>query len=160
MADPYHTQQPQQQQHYMPQNTGPGNMGMHASNPNKRRMESSPDDAIKRSRVEPQQAVEPVKYDTSDTRPILLFELSGVLCNSTKDRVASLTKAHLPRPGIAHLVRLMPHFRLGVYTTSTSKTVTTALSVLASAIRGELASMPDNWRYLLDSMPPATIKPV
>lgn len=113
-----------------------------------------PHDAAKRGRSDVGLNLAPVRYDTADPRPILLFELSGVLCNSTKDRVASVTKAHLPRPGVAQLARLMPHFRLGVYTTSTARTVATALAVVASAVRGELASTPEGWRLLLDGSQP------
>lgn len=62
--------------------------------------------------------VQPLIYSKDDPRPIVLFEMSGVLCNSARDRQASVAKNHLPRPGVRHLARLLPRFRLGIYTTA------------------------------------------
>lgn len=62
--------------------------------------------------------VQPLIYNKEDPRPIVLFEMSGVLCNSARDRQASIAKNHLPRPGLRHLARLLPRFRLGIYTTA------------------------------------------
>ena len=106
---------------------------------------------------QPTTEIKALTYDTTDPRPIILFELAGILVNTSADRVASVTKAHLPRPGLAQLVRLMPHFRLGVYTTAMVKTVHDAMSVIAAAVRGELASDADGWRLLLDGAPPAAV---
>lgn len=105
--------------------------------------------------MEPSRSVEPLQYSTEDPRPILLFEISGVLCNTSAERTASQSRAHLPRPGLSSLVQLMPHFRLGVYTTSQPKTAILALDVVASALRGELITREERWRLLLDGTPPA-----
>lgn len=66
--------------------------------------------------------VQPLIYNKEDPRPIVLFEMSGVLCNSARDRQASVAKNHLPRPGVRHLARLLPRFRLGIYTTAQVRT--------------------------------------
>ena len=68
--------------------------------------------------------VQPLIYSKNDPRPIVLFEMSGVLCNSARDRQASVAKNHLPRPGVRHLARLLPRFRLGIYTTAQVRKIT------------------------------------
>lgn len=93
--------------------------------------------------------VAPVDLGAADPRPVLLFEVSGVLCNTTAARMATSAKNFLPRPGLRHLARLLPRFRLGVYTTAQERSVLTALGIVTSAVRGELATWPDGWRMLL-----------
>ena len=100
-------------------------------------------------------ALQPINLGTSDPRPLLLFEVSGVLCNSTSARMATNAKNFLPRPGVRHLARLLPKFRLGVYTSAQERSVMTALGVVTSALRGELAVWYDGWQMLVDGKNPA-----
>ncbi|KAG2497888.1 hypothetical protein HYH03_004154 [Edaphochlamys debaryana] len=66
-----------------------------------------------------------------DPRPILLFDLNGTLTSHTAARKSSgITRL---RPGTEHLARLKPHFRLGVYTSSTLRTTHRALQQLEAA---------------------------
>ncbi|PNW86266.1 hypothetical protein CHLRE_02g079150v5 [Chlamydomonas reinhardtii] len=80
---------------------------------------------------------------TPDPRPVLLFDLNGTLTSHTSVRRASGTTRL--RPGAGELLRrLQPHFRLGIYTSSTPRTVNTALQLLeadaAAAATGGLAA--------------------
>ncbi|GLC33747.1 hypothetical protein PLESTB_000111500 [Pleodorina starrii] len=72
----------------------------------------------------------------ADPRVILLFDLNGTLtCHTSVRKAQGVTKL---RPGTEHLVRLREHFRLGIYTSSTLRTVQTAMEMLEQAAGGEL----------------------
>lgn len=98
--------------------------------------------------------IKPIDLGTTDPRPVLLFEVSGVLCNSTTARMATAAKNFLPRSGLRHLARLLPKFRLGMYTSAQERSVITAMGVVTSALRGELATWPDAWKMLIDGTNP------
>ena len=97
--------------------------------------------------------LKPIELGTADPRPVLLFEVSGVLCNSTSARMATSAKNFLPRAGLRHLARLLPKFRLGIYTSAQERSVVTALGVVTSSLRGELVTWPDGWQMLIDGKP-------
>lgn len=50
-----------------------------------------------------------------------------------------MKRQHIVRPHIAELLRLLPHFRLGVFSSATTRTVRTALQTLGNALRHEAA---------------------
>ncbi|EFJ49251.1 hypothetical protein VOLCADRAFT_104348 [Volvox carteri f. nagariensis] len=66
-----------------------------------------------------------------DPRVILLFDLNGTLTSHTSVRRAQGTTRL--RPGTAHLTRLRERFRLGIYTSSTVRTVQAAMEMLELA---------------------------
>jgi len=64
-----------------------------------------------------------------DKRPLLLFDMNGVLC--CKDRRSLL------RQGLEHLATLLPTFRLGVYTSTTARNAVPVLfKIERAAFRG------------------------
>lgn len=68
-----------------------------------------------------------------DGRILLLFDLNGVLV--VKTRRAGVPGGTLTvRPGIGHLVSLLPHFRLGVYTSATRPTAQRAIAAVEQAL--------------------------
>lgn len=110
----------------------------------------------------PHGSIIPIDYrdgDGTDPRPILLFDLNGTITSHTAKRRSS--GINRPRPGIQHLRRLQvrhhgvsssstppflytqpalgpshstqPHYRLGVFTSSTWRTVQTAVAMLEKA---------------------------
>lgn len=50
-----------------------------------------------------------------------------------------MKREHIVRPHIAELLRLLPHFRLGVFSSATTRTVRTALQALGATLRHEAA---------------------
>jgi hypothetical protein len=66
-----------------------------------------------------------------DARIILLFDLNGTLVSHASRR-RSAGNSRL-RPGLALLARLLPRFRLGLYTSSTGKTVCVLRALLEAA---------------------------
>ncbi|GIL68459.1 hypothetical protein Vafri_21736 [Volvox africanus] len=82
-------------------------------------------------------------YDTpaepgieSDPRIILLFDLNGTLtCHTSVRKAKGITKL---RPGTEHLLQLHERFRLGIYTSSTVRTVQSAIEMLEEAAGGTL----------------------
>lgn len=85
-------------------------------------------------------------------KPLLLFSLGGVLLHHTKWYIdpskrspGEAAKAHQYelRPGIHQLLRLLPHFRLGIYSSAAPSTTAKALNKL----QGSLASyVSENWQ--------------
>jgi hypothetical protein len=67
------------------------------------------------------------------SRPLLLFDINGVLMQHNWN---GSTHQHDLRPGTHHLLRLLPHFRLGIYSSATRPTITKALTKL----QGNLAN--------------------
>ncbi|GLI59676.1 hypothetical protein VaNZ11_001616 [Volvox africanus] len=84
-----------------------------------------------------------IPYDTpaepgteSDPRIILLFDLNGTLtCHTSVRKAKGITKL---RPGTEHLLQLHERFRLGIYTSSTVRTVQSAIEMLEEAAGGAL----------------------
>ncbi|KAL0051579.1 hypothetical protein WJX82_010299 [Trebouxia sp. C0006] len=68
---------------------------------------------------------------SADSRPILLFDLNGTLTSHTAAKRSS--GKSLMRPGIHHLRRLQEHFRLGIFTSATQRTVGNVLPLLEQA---------------------------
>ena len=68
---------------------------------------------------------EPSASPLPPSRPLLLFDLNGTLVNTTDDR--KRTGSVKVRPGVAHLKRLLPRFRLGVYSCASDRTVREAV---------------------------------
>ncbi|KAA6429781.1 MAG: P-loop containing nucleoside triphosphate hydrolase [Trebouxia sp. A1-2] len=68
---------------------------------------------------------------SADSRPILLFDLNGTLTSHTAAKRSS--GKSLMRPGIHHLRRLQEHFRLGIFTSATQRTVGNVLPLLERA---------------------------
>ena len=66
-----------------------------------------------------------------DDRILLLFDLNGVLLQHTFDEGRH---KHYLRPGAEHLIRLNPHFRIGVFTSATVRTAIAALNTLHAAL--------------------------
>ncbi|KAK9821027.1 hypothetical protein WJX74_003146 [Apatococcus lobatus] len=66
-----------------------------------------------------------------DLRPLLLFDLNGTLTAHTSARKSS-GKSEM-RPGLHHLRRLQEHFRLGIFTSSSRKTVQAVIPLLEAA---------------------------
>ncbi|KAL4428251.1 hypothetical protein ABPG75_002340 [Micractinium tetrahymenae] len=62
-----------------------------------------------------------------DGRVLLLFDINGVLM---QHRWTGTGHQHDLRPGVHHLLRLLPHFRLGIYSSATRPTVSKTLSKL------------------------------
>ncbi|GAB4814301.1 hypothetical protein N2152v2_001347 [Parachlorella kessleri] len=67
--------------------------------------------------------------------PLVLFDLNGVLM---QHRFNGTSHQHDLRPGVHHLLRLLPYFRLGVYTSATRGTVQRALTKLAGNLANAL----------------------
>jgi len=63
-----------------------------------------------------------------DPRVILLFDLNGTLTSHTSERYSSGTSK--VRPNVARLLELKPAFRIGVFTSSTSRTASGAIALL------------------------------
>lgn len=68
---------------------------------------------------------------SADSRPILLFDLNGTLTSHTAAKRSS--GKSLMRPGVHHLRRLQEHFRLGIFTSATQRTVGNVLPLLEQA---------------------------
>ncbi|DBA99939.1 TPA: hypothetical protein ACH3X1_013819 [Trebouxia sp. C0004] len=68
---------------------------------------------------------------SADARPILLFDLNGTLTSHTAAKRSS--GKSLMRPGIYHLRRLQEHFRLGIFTSATQRTVGNVIPLLEQA---------------------------
>jgi hypothetical protein len=64
----------------------------------------------------------------SDPRPVLLFDLNGVLTTHTERRKKN--RLNRPRPGVHHLRRLTALFRVGVFSSATLPTVQAAVHML------------------------------
>ncbi|KAF6264014.1 hypothetical protein COO60DRAFT_267782 [Scenedesmus sp. NREL 46B-D3] len=68
---------------------------------------------------------------SSDDKILILFDLNGVLTDHTPSRSEKKCRRnHVVRPHIEELLRLLPHFRLGVYSSATAGTVAKALDVI------------------------------
>jgi hypothetical protein len=48
-----------------------------------------------------------------------------------------MKRQHIVRPHIAELLRLVPHFRLGVYSSATVRTVRAGLGAIGRALKTE-----------------------
>lgn len=68
---------------------------------------------------------------SQDPRPILLFDLNGTLTSHTAAKRSS--GKSLMRPGIHHLRRLQEHFRLGIFTSATQRTLLNVVPLLEEA---------------------------
>ncbi|KAL4528093.1 hypothetical protein Ndes2437B_g00206 [Nannochloris sp. 'desiccata'] len=62
-----------------------------------------------------------------DDRTLILFDLNGVLVHHTFN---GRTHKHFLRPGAEDLLRLVPHYRLGIYSSATQRTVQRAMAKL------------------------------
>ncbi|KDD74627.1 hypothetical protein H632_c1173p0 [Helicosporidium sp. ATCC 50920] len=92
--------------------------------------------------------------------PLLLFDLNGVLVRHTRRRVGC--HEFSARPGVEHLVRLLPHFELGVYTSATERTVRQCLAQLHREIQREWVKRrtePDGAAWP-DSVPARLFSPI
>lgn len=67
-----------------------------------------------------------------DGRVLILFDLNGVLVHHTFDE---FRRQYYVRPGLEHLCRLVPHYRLGVYSSATERTVVRALARVNNEIQ-------------------------
>jgi hypothetical protein len=70
----------------------------------------------------------------------LLFDLNGVLiqskCRGKDGRGYVGLQPFVPRPGVEHLVSLLPHFRLGLFTSASFKTVSARIDQIQECIFG------------------------
>ena len=75
-------------------------------------------------------------YETQSDRPLILFDLNGVLVHHRFD---GKTHVHTLRPGVSNLVRLKHHgYDLGIYSSATERTVKIALTRLERGLtKGE-----------------------
>lgn len=77
---------------------------------------------------------------------LLLFDIHGVMGH--KVRQANGRTDHKLRPAVEHILRLVPHFTVGVYSSATSSTVTRAIASLqaelaaAARTKGVAAHLP------------------
>jgi hypothetical protein len=73
-------------------------------------------------------------------RPLVLFDIHGVLGVKRPHPVPHGQPRHRMRPGVEHLLRLTPHFRLGVYSSGMKHTVRDAIGCLEAALGGAAAA--------------------
>eukprot|EP00890_Picochlorum_soloecismus_P006796 jgi/Picsp_1/941/NSC_04426-R1_p-loop containing nucleoside triphosphate hydrolase protein len=74
--------------------------------------------------------IKEIKENFRSTKPLLLFDLNGVLVKHSYDALPEqVSKRHkfVVRPGIHHLARLHDIFNIGIYSSSTKSTVQMAL---------------------------------
>ena len=83
------------------------------------------------------------KDKISTTRPLLLFDLNGVLVKHYYDAEKQVSKRHkfVVRPGIHHLARLQDVFDIGIYSSSTKNTVKMALREIESHVKLNLCKI-------------------
>lgn len=70
-------------------------------------------------------------YSPARGRPVILFDLNGVLVHHLKQRADdgnSWYHTHVLRPGVPRLAALKEHFDLGIYSSATLKTVKLAIA--------------------------------
>jgi len=88
---------------------------------------SSMDDMLSsRSATLPDQKI------SQDERILILFDLNGVLVHH---KFNGKTHRHYLRPGVHHLLRLMRHYRLGIYSSATLRTVQRAIAKLNQDVK-------------------------
>ncbi len=82
----------------------------------------------------------PVAIELVDSRQasfdcFVAFLCAGVLTDHTKPIRPFQKRDHVIRPHIEELLMLMPHFRVGVYSSATLKTVNTAIDKIVRGLR-------------------------
>eukprot|EP00887_Chlorella_sp_A99_P004854 scaffold4.g4854.t1 len=91
------------------------------------------------------------RQPSGDPRPLLLFDLNGVLMHH---RFNGTSHHHDLRPGVHHLLRLCRHYRLGVFSSATRRTVLAALQKLHGNLEQALRQFPAKLRHEVpESMP-------
>lgn len=77
-----------------------------------------------------------------DGRLLLLFDLNGVLTDHTPARMEGKyrVRQHVVRPHIEELLRLLPDFRLGIFSSATRRTVNNALGAIHRELRAAAAA--------------------
>ena len=74
----------------------------------------------------------PTRIDLDDfSKPVVLFDFSGVLAEHTSEPRSSGTA--VMRPGLRHLSKLTPRFALGIYTSCSARTLETWLPSIRAA---------------------------
>ena len=73
---------------------------------------------------------------SAPAHPLLLFDLNGTLVNTTDHRQRT-GRMRVP-PGVVHLKRLLPHFRLGVYSCDTNRKVREAVRLIDAVVEDSL----------------------
>jgi len=73
-------------------------------------------------------------------RPLVLFDIHGVLGVKRPHPAPYGQPRHRMRPGVEHILRLTPHFRLGVFSSGMKHTVRDAIGCLEAALGGAAAA--------------------
>jgi hypothetical protein len=86
---------------------------------------------------------EKIKQNLSTTRPLVLFDLNGILVKHFYDAEKPVTKRHkfVVRPGIYNLARLHDAFDIGIYSSSTKNTVEMALREIEGHVKLNLCKI-------------------
>eukprot|EP00775_Hariotina_reticulata_P002545 gene2545-2848_t len=77
--------------------------------------------------------------NSADNKILILFDMNGVLTDHTPAKGRFRERGHVIRPHIEELLRLLPHFRLGIYSSATWRTVDTALALLHQTLKHKAA---------------------
>lgn len=67
----------------------------------------------------------------------LLFDLNGMLVQLPKENQTAEKTPFRPRPGFQHVLSLLPHFRLGLYTSCFSRTMNTRAAKMLEWLRSQ-----------------------
>ena len=77
-------------------------------------------------------------YFFSDERPIILFDLNGVLVDEAKRDKGGKRTGIRVRPGLEALLGLLGRFNLGIFSSATAATVGKAVKAINGYLRNNL----------------------